>query len=53
MIQNGYYDENNYEWIKTIIQADIGTSVMSIGAWAFYYCTSLESVTIGAGVSSI
>lgn len=31
----------------------IGNSVTSIGDNAFYYCTSLTSVTIGSGVTSI
>lgn len=53
MVANGYYDEENWEWIKNITQADIGNTVTSIGANAFSLCDSLTSVTIGNGVTSI
>ena len=53
MKQNGYYDENNGEWIKTITQADIGNTVTSIGYSSFYYCSDLTSMTIPGSVTSI
>jgi len=53
MIQNGYYDGNNWEWIKTIIQTDIGNTVTSIGDDAFRDCDSMTSVTIPSSVEYI
>ena len=53
MIDNGYFDEDEGEWIKTITQADIGNTVTSIGEMAFGGCTGLTSVTIGNRVTSI
>ena len=53
MIDNGYYDEENYEWLKTIIQADFGNTVTGIGANPFYFCNGLTSVTIPNSVTSI
>lgn len=35
MIQNGYFDGDNWEWIQIITQADIGNTVTSIGEYAF------------------
>lgn len=52
MIDNGYYDENNYEWLKTITQIDIGNTVTSIGSSAFD-TSGLTSVTIPDSVTSI
>ena len=53
MIDNGYFDENTEKWLKTIIQADIGNTVTSIGTSAFNYCVTLPSVTIPNSVSSL
>ena len=53
MIDNGYLDENEPVWLKTITQADIGNTVTSIGDYAFSDCSSLTNVTIGNGVESI
>ena len=53
MMNNGYYDNDNQTWIKTITQADIGNTVTIIGSGAFNVCTSLTSVTIGNGVTHI
>ena len=52
MIDNGYYDGENYGWIKTITQADIGNTVTSIGDSAFGSCP-LTSVTIPDSVMNI
>ena len=38
MSQNGYFDRESIDWIKRIIQADIGNTVTSIGDQAFYSC---------------
>lgn len=46
LIQNGYFDEDSWGWIKTITQADIGNTVTSIGEDAFDTCTGLTSVTM-------
>ena len=53
MITNGYYDENEMIWLKTITQADIGNTVTSIENRAFTECTNLMSVTIPTSVTSI
>ena len=54
MIDNGYFDSIiPPKWVKTIIQADIGNTVTSIGDSAFNGCTSLTSVTIPDSVTSI
>ena len=53
MINNGYFDENEWSWLKTITEADIGNTVTSIGGGAFVGCSGLTSVTIGNGVTSI
>lgn len=53
MIDNGYYDDNNWVWIKTITQADIGNTVTNIGEYAFSECSGLTIVTIPDGVTSI
>ena len=31
MIDHGFYDGDNYEWLKTITSVDIGNTVTSIG----------------------
>ena len=53
MIDNGYYDDETYEWIKTITQIDIGNTVTGIEESVFNYCTGLASVTIPDSVTSI
>ena len=53
MIDNGYYDEDEGTWLKTITQADIGNTVTSIGYMAFNWCSSLMSVTMPNSVTSI
>ena len=53
MDDNGYFDENNFEWTKGITQADIGNTVTSIGAGAFDSCNNLTIVTIPNSVTSI
>ena len=53
MIVNGYFDENELAWSKTITQADIGNTVTSIGGDVFHGCRGLTSVTISAGVTLI
>ena len=52
MIDNGYWDDDNEEWIKTITQADIGNAITSIGDWAFSD-SELMSVTIPNSVTNI
>ncbi|MDX2109162.1 MAG: leucine-rich repeat protein [Verrucomicrobiota bacterium] len=42
-----------YPSAKTVSTYTIPNSVTSIGAWAFYYCTSVTSVTIPNNVTSI
>ena len=53
MEDNGYFDLYNVEWTKAITQADIGNTVTSIGADAFFFCNGLTSVTIPDSVTSI
>lgn len=53
MNDNGFYDKNNWKWIKTITQVEIGTNVTSIGERAFYDCISLTSMMIPDNVTSI
>ena len=53
MIDNGYWDEENTEWIKPITQADIGNTVMYIDFFAFAQCSGLTSVTIGNSVTDL
>ena len=52
MIDNEYFDDSQWAWLKTITQADIGNTITSIGD-AFQYCSSLTSVTIPNSVTSI
>ena len=58
MIDNGYYipyDDETGEggyWEKTIVQADIGNTVTSIGDWVFFR-SYLTNLTIPASVESI
>jgi hypothetical protein len=53
MIDNGYFDDDEGTWSKTITQADIGNTVTSIGNAVFRGCSGLTSVTIGNSVMSI
>ena len=59
MSQNGYYVPYDFEtgsggyWAKTIIQADIGNTVTSIGEYAFGGGSGLTSVTMPNSVTSI
>jgi hypothetical protein len=36
MIDNGYFDEEQEYWVKTITQVDIGNTVTNLGSRAFY-----------------
>ena len=45
---DGYIENPN-----DIVAIEIGTDVTSIGAWAFYGCSGLTSVTIPSSVTSI
>lgn len=49
----GYWDDNNYEWLKTITEVEIGTNVTNIGYSAFQYCYTLTHVSIPDSVSTI
>ena len=51
MIANRYFDMGT--WLKTIIRADIGNTVTSIGNEAFWECQGLTSVAIPDSVMSI
>ena len=53
MIANGYWNEDEGIWLKNITQVDIGNTVTSIGADAFYWNDWLASVTIPGTVMSI
>ena len=53
MIDNGYFDSDEYEWIKYITHVDIGNTVTIIGTSAFAANDSLTSVTIPNSVISI
>ena len=46
-------DSRNYAYRNAIQRVEIGSSVTSIGSYAFYYCYSLASVIIPDGVTSI
>ena len=54
---SGMGDMDDYDyyapWDHDVKSVVIGSSVTSIGDYAFYDCTFLESVTIGNGVTSI
>ena len=52
MIDNGFFNEDDWEWTKTITQVDIGNTVTSIGNSAFYSC-SMTNVTIPDSVTGI
>lgn len=53
MIDNGYWNEDDEEWIKIIIQADIGNTVTNIGYRALARADLMTSVTIPYNVTSI
>ena len=46
-------DSRNYVYRNSIEKIEIGSSVTSIGNYAFYNCYSLTSITIPNGVTSI
>ena len=52
-IDNGYFDGDNWEWLKQISKAELGSKVTSIGDSAFGNCEYMSSVTIGSSVTSI
>ena len=52
-IDNGYFDDDEYTWTKTITQVDIGNTVTEIGSETFSDCSGLTSVTIPDSVTSI
>lgn len=52
MFDNGYSD-NNWNWKKKVIEADIGNTVTRLGYAAFAGCMSLTSITISNSVTSI
>ncbi|MCD8041188.1 MAG: leucine-rich repeat protein [Clostridia bacterium] len=51
------FGASSYSYNSSCVLANLKTVIItsgtSIGAYAFYNCTSLESVTIGSGVTSI
>ena len=49
----GATGNNGKVYCNMLQKVEIGTSVTSIGDYAFYYCTSLASVTIPSSVTSI
>ena len=53
MIDNGYWEEDDGNWLKIITQVDIGNTVTSIGLGVFEWCDRLTSVTIPDSVTSI
>ena len=53
MIDNGYWNEDDEEWIKIITQADIGNTVTNIGYRALARAERMMSVTISNSVTSI
>ena len=46
-------DKRNYVYRNAVQKVEIGNSVTSIGACAFYLCSSLSSIVIPNGVTSI
>lgn len=52
MIDNGFFNDDDWEWTKTLTQVDIGNTVTSIVNNAFNNC-NLTSVTIPDNVTNI
>ena len=49
---HGYFDSG--DWIRPVIEIDLGNTVTSIGANTFYFCYRyLTNVIIGSGVKTI
>ena len=53
LMPKGSGTENEPSWINSPLEVEIGSSVTSIGEYAFYNCLGLKSVTIPEGVTSI
>ena len=53
MVANGFYDDGNSTWLKTIVEVDIGTTVTSIDTGAFWDCTAMTRACLPTGVTTI